>query len=197
MQTEIEAKFINVDHDKIRFKLKELGANLEQPMRLMKRVIMDFPDRHLQTDKGGWVRIRDEGNKITVTYKEMKEEEFGGAKEIEITTSSFERTRDIFLAIGLTVHSYQESKRETWTFDNTEIVLDEWPWIDPFIEIEGKSKDAVESVAKNLGFNWDTAVFGSVTTVYRKTYSGIPRDKHISALESICFADPLPDWFVR
>ena len=34
MNTEIEAKFLNIDHDAIRAKLEALGGVLEQPLRL-------------------------------------------------------------------------------------------------------------------------------------------------------------------
>ena len=56
MNTEIEVKFINIDHDKIRSRLQELGATLEQPMRVMRRVVIHTPD---MTAKNAFLRIRD------------------------------------------------------------------------------------------------------------------------------------------
>lgn len=34
--------------------------------------------------------------------------------------------------------------------DDTEVVIDEWPWLPPFIEIEGQSEDAVRAAATAL-----------------------------------------------
>lgn len=195
MQTEIEVKFLNVNHDAIREKLKTLGATLEQPMRLMRRSIIDYPDRRLQETKDGWIRIRDEGDKVTLTYKESQEHQFGGAKEIETTVESFEKTRDIFLAAELTEHSYQETKRETWVISDVEIVLDEWPWLNPYIEVEGSSEAKVKEVSAHLGFDWKEAVFGSVTTAYRAQYPSITKDEHISKIPRIIFGAPKPEWF--
>ena len=58
MNTEIEAKFTNADHEDIRSRLKALGATLEQPMRLMRRVVIHTPE---MTVKDAFIRIRDEG----------------------------------------------------------------------------------------------------------------------------------------
>ncbi len=197
MQTEIEAKFLNVDHEEIREKLKVLGAKLAQPMRLMRRVVIDYPDRRMQAKYDGWVRIRDEGDRVTLTYKQTEENKFGGAKEIEVIVSDYEKTIQIFQSLGLIIHTDQETRRETWTLNGAEIVLDEWPWLNPYIEIESTSEEAVQRIAKKLGFDWNIAVFGSVTTAYRKQYPDITRNEHISMIPEIKFNLPQPDWFIK
>ncbi len=197
MQTEIEAKFLDVSHDEIRKKLKELGAKCEQPMRLMRRVVIDFSDKRLQNGGNSWIRVRDEGDKVTLTYKESLEKQFGGAKEIEVIVNSYVKTIEIFKAMGMVVHSEQETKRETWILDGAEIVLDEWPWLDPFIEIEASTEKKVKNVTQLLGFDWNDAVFGSVTPAYRTQYPAIAKDKHISAIQEIKFGQKRPHWFTK
>lgn len=197
MQTEIEAKFLNVDHDDIREKLKALGAKLEQPMRLMRRVVIDYPDRRMQRSTDSWVRVRDEGDKVTLTFKQTTEKEFGGAKEIEVIVGDYDKTIAIFLAMGLEVHTDQETRRETWRHEDTEVVLDEWPWLNSFIEIEAGSEQDVMNTAKALRFDWNDAVFGSVTTAYRAQYPDIAKDEHISAIPEIKFGVDRPDWFIK
>lgn len=197
METEIEVKFLNVEFNVIRQKLNKLGAKLEQPMRTMRRVVLDYPDRRMQTSGNAWVRVRDEGDKVTLTYKTSIENEFGGAQEIETTVGSYEKTIEIFKSLGFVVHADQETRRETWQLGDVEVVLDEWPWLEPFIEIEGPTKQAVQDVANKLGFDWDDAVFGSVTTAYRKQYPAITKDEHISMIPEIKFNLPLPDWFTK
>jgi adenylate cyclase class 2 len=71
MQTEIEAKFLNVDHSTIRKKLKKVGAVRIQSVRLMRRKNFDFKDLSLEKEKSGWVRVRDEGDKVTLSYKQL------------------------------------------------------------------------------------------------------------------------------
>jgi adenylate cyclase, class 2 len=197
MQQEIEAKFLNIDIATMRDKLKKAGATLEHPMRLMRRVVVDYQDRRLQKEGSAWVRVRDEGDKVTLTYKTSIENKFGGASEIEVTVSDYEKTIAIFKAIGLKIHTNQETRRETWKLDGAEVVIDEWPWLNPFIEIEAPSENVVKSVAKKLGFDWKDAVFGSVTTAYRLQYQDITADERISVIPEIKFNLPVPDWFTN
>lgn len=197
MEAEIEAKFLNVDFGDVRNRLTKEGAVLKRPMRMMRRVVLDYPDRRMQATGNAWVRVRDEGDKVTLTYKTSIENQFGGATEIETTVGSYEKTIAIFTSLGFIVHSQQETKRETWQLGDVEIVLDEWPWLEPFIEIEGPTKMAVQDTAKKLGFDWQDSVFGSVTTAYRKQYPAITKDEHISTIPEIKFNQPRPEWFTK
>jgi adenylate cyclase class 2 len=193
MQTEIEAKFLNLDHDEIRAKLRKLGASCEHPMRQMRRMIFDYSDRSLRQDKHGLLRIRDENDKVTVTYKNRPSDQ-AYANEIETTIGSFETMAQLFEAIGLEQVSYQESKRETWYLEDCEVVLDEWPWLKPYIEIEGPSEAAIKARAKELELNWDDAKFGSVDTAYRVEYPGICDDETVSAMSEMKFDQPIHEW---
>ena len=194
MQDEIEAKFIQCNHDSVRQLLTRIGAECHSPMRLMTRAILDYPDGRLAKIHA-YIRVRDEGDKISVTYKQDAEKTFGSAKEIETTVGSLDTMVQMFEALGLVVQSRQESKRETWKIDDVEVVLDEWPWLDPYIEIEGPTKEHVMDVAKKLGFTWRDAVFGSVTAVYKLQYPDIEREGKISTIENVAFNLPAPDWF--
>lgn len=191
MKSEIEAKFLGVDHDKIREKLQTLGAGLEVPMREMRRVVMRTERMRDPIKVDAFIRVRDEGNKITLTYKQMADVSLSGAKEIEVTVSSFEDTLAIFEQAGLVPDSYQESKRETWKLGEVEVVLDEWPWLRPYIEIEGPSEESVQQVASQLGFDWNNAIFGAVTFAYRAEYPNITPTAPINVPE-IRFGDPVP-----
>ena len=89
------------------------------------------------------------------------------------------------------VISYQESKRETWSLEGAEVVLDIWPWLNPLIEIEA-DESAVKKVAKLLGFDWEQALFGGIMPVYRKQYPNIQKNFKITNLKEVRFSDPVP-----
>lgn len=190
MKTEIEVKFLAVNHDDIRTKLTTIGATLEVPMRLMRRVTIDTD---FMKQKDAFVRVRDEGNKITMTYKQFDQLSVDGAKEIEIEVSNFQDTVDIFTAIGLPQGSFQESKRETWKLGSTEIVLDEWPWIKPYIEIEGESEAILRDVASKLDLDWNDAVFGDVMVAYRAEYPHLTEQQTVGNVTEVRFGDELPE----
>jgi adenylate cyclase class 2 len=193
MQTEIEAKFLNLSHDEIRAKLRALGATCEFSMRQMRRVIFDYPDRSLRQDKHGLLRIRDENDKITVTYKNRPSGQ-AYANEIETTIGSFETMTALFEAIGLEKVSYQESRRETWHLEDCEVVLDEWPWLPTYIEIEGPSETSIQARASQLNLDWSDAKFGSVDTAYRVEYLSMSAEDSISDVGDVKFDAPVPEW---
>lgn len=191
MKTEIEVKFLNIDIGQMREMLKAAGAELEQPMRLMKRALIETPD---MSARHAYLRIRDEGDKITATYKQFTENSLTGAREREIIVSDFDETIAIFAEFGLHYHTFQESKRETWHYNDVEIVIDEWPWIDPYIEIEGDSEAAVKQAASEFGFDWSDAVFGSVDVIYNFEYPDMTV-RGVIDVEEVRFGDPVPNEF--
>ena len=194
MNTEIEVKFVNINHDDIRDKLKMIGAKLEQPMRLMQRVTIDSSEMR---SKNAFLRVRDQGDKITLTYKQFDELSINWAKEIEILVNNFDETIKLLAAAGLPHGSFQETKRETWKFGSTEIVLDVWPWLNPYIEIEGQSEHDVKSVASLLDLNWSEAVFGDVMEAYRVQYPHIGPDDTVGKVSEVKFGHPLPDFLKK
>lgn len=80
MQTEIEAKWLNIDIDLMRNKLEKNGAQLVHPERQMRRCTFDFPDKKLH-QVNGWVRVRDEGDKVTLSYKQLNDRSLHGNME--------------------------------------------------------------------------------------------------------------------
>lgn len=190
MKTEFEAKFVQVDIDKIRDTLQSSGAVLEQPMRLMRRVVIETPELR---KKDAFVRVRDEGHQTTLTYKQFDSISIDGAKEFEVVVSDFWETVQLLEVAGLPYRSYQESKRETWRLGEGEVVLDVWPWLDPYVEIEGQDEMHVRSMSAQLGFDWKNAVFGGVMSAYCVQYPHLTADDTVAHLPKVAFDDPLPD----
>jgi len=197
MNIEIEVKFLDINHDDARRRLTRAGAKLEIPIRLMRRTVFDFPDSRLEKSVDGFLRVRDEGHRITTTYKQFNEAlSIDGAKEIETVVGDYDAMIALYKAIGLVAKSEQESKRENWQLDDCEVVLDEWPWLKPYLEIEGPSEQALRAAAKKLGYDWKYAVSGSVTAAYRAEYD-IPRKVSIAATPRIAFGEPVPTWLKK
>jgi adenylate cyclase class 2 len=195
MKSEIEAKFLEIDIERMQNMLRSIGADCVVPMRLMRRVMIDYEDRRLQTGPDAFVRVRDEGHKVTLTYKQFDSLSVDGAKEIEVVVSDFDETIKIFEAVGLCVKSYQESRRETWTLGDVEIVIDEWPWLKPYIEIEADSESAIRDIASRLQLAFENAVFGDVMAAYRAEYPHLTLKDTVGNLKEVKFDTDLPDLF--
>lgn len=192
MVPEIEVKFLNINHDTIREKLSSIGATCEHPMQLMKRTMLDYPDRRLQANNWGRLRVRDEGSVITTAYKSGGDSEY--SQEIETTVGSYEKTVLLYEALGLKAYSVQESKRETWLYDGVEIVLDEWPWLEQYIEVEGSSEDAIKEVVKLLGLDWANHSLGNADVAYRAQYSKMKDSETIGSIPELRFGVEMPEW---
>ena len=179
MAKEIEVKFLNVDHDKMRAKLKTLGAKLKTPKTLFRRINLDLHDRYL-SEIGSWLRLRDEGSKVTLTHKIHSKDASGEliTKEFETEVSSFESALELLLSMGMVQKSYQENYRENWVLSldegEVEVALDQWPHVKPHVEIEflsGKNpKAALKKAAKMLGLDYEKAVNDDICPVYFAEY---------------------------
>ena len=190
METEIEAKFLDINPEGFRMKLRELGAKLVHPEILMKRKVFDHPTNK----QGDWFRVRDEGDKITMSYKKIIDRTVHGTKEIVVEVSDFENASAILAAAQLRSASYQETRREAWRLDDVDVTIDTWPWIPTFVEIESDSEEKLQLVAKKLVLDWAQALYGSVEPAYQKYYD--VTDAEINNWSEIVFC-PVPDWLLK
>lgn len=190
METEIEAKFLDINPSELRDKLRNIKALREHQERLMRRKTFDDPDGKLRK-VGGWIRLRDEGDKITLSYKQLNDRTLHGTKEITVVVDNFNTASLLLEAVGFRQKSYQETKREKWILNGAEITIDTWPWIPTFVEIEAPDEQTLKDVAAGLGFDWTRALHGSVETAYQKYYD--VTEEEIDGWTTITFV-PIPDW---
>ncbi len=174
MYTEFEATFPNISKTSARTKLKKAGAKLVRSEFMQKRAVFNLPSGH--EIKGGWLRVRDEGDKITMSLKIVDGDKIENQKEIQLKINSFNEGVELLEATGAKKKAYQESKRELWELNGVEITIDEWPFLESYVEIEGKSEEEVKEVANKLGLDYLKARFCSVDTLYSEKY-GISEDK--------------------
>ena len=168
MDIEYEATFIDIDKNEARAKLKKTGAKLIWPESLRKRNVFYLPKGC--EIKNGWIRVRNEGVKITITLKVIGGTRIQDTKEINLEVDDFLKANQLLVALGCKKKAYQENKRELWNLDGVEITIDEWPFLDPILEVEGKSEKAVKSACKKLELDYSRALFCAIGTIYSKKY---------------------------
>jgi len=189
MDIEWEAKFINVDKDEVRERLRNSGAVLVKHEQLYRRAVFLLPSGH--EIQGGWVRVRDEGDKITMSLKVVTNGSVELQKEVQLVVDNYDNARLLLTEIGCVEKAYQESNRELWKIGDVEITIDEWPYLEPYVEIEGKSEDAIKAVSSQLGFDYGKALFGAVDQVISLRY-GIPESAINNEISRIVFGEPNP-----
>ncbi len=168
---EIEVKFLDVDPDKMEKKLVEIGAKKAFD-RIFKIKVFDYPDLRLNDD-ASWVRLRDEGDKITLSFKKRLGAKDGienddGMLEYEVVVSQFEETAMIFLSIGLIQKYYEEKRRIRYFLDDIEFDIDFCPALSPYLEIETNSWEKIDHAIALLGLNPTDKKIFSTTQVYKQ-----------------------------
>ncbi len=187
MHTEFEIKFTNIDTEAIRNKIESLWWKCTKVRTFMKRVVFSHP-----SDSSGYLRVRDEGGKITTTYKHIPPGllSVDSVQEIECEVSDFDSIRDIYLAMGLRQKAYQETYREIWKIGGeVECMIDEWPWLHPFLEIEGGDEASIRKYTQLLGLEYSDGIFGAVDQIYFLEL-GIPHYVLNEAIPEITFENP-------
>ena len=161
MHTEYEVRILEVNVDEIVDKLKSLNATKEWDL-LQKRYVYDF----IPKVDGKWIRLRTNGEKTTLTIKNLVSSEIDGTQELEINVDSFEQCNLILNELGYEARSYQENRRVQYVLNGVEIDIDYWPMIPTYLEIEGNSEEAVYNTLEALGFSRDDATTKDVDRIY-------------------------------
>lgn len=168
MQIEYEATFVRINKEEFRRVLYSFGAELQKSEFLQKRSVFSLPKTSRMVN--GWVRVRDESDKITISVKSIEGDAIHDQKEVCVQVDSFESAEFLLESLGCVRKAYQETLRELWLLDDVEVTIDTWPFLDSFVEIEGSSEHAVKEVSEKLGFQWADAKFCAVDQLYEEKY---------------------------
>ena len=123
-----------------------------------------------------WVRLRETNGKTTITIKHILNKKFQekyGTKmqpvlETEMEVPSIESGNSILEQLGFSFRNYQEKNRITYIFNDTEIDIDSWPLIPPYLEIEGESDEQINSILKELDLSDKEMISCNTADVYKK-----------------------------
>lgn len=197
---EIEARFLDIDVDDIRKKLKKLGAKREYKATRLYRTVyaLESEGHH------GYSRIRVEPrhgkSRVVLTSKVYpatnekvtKSAEKVAPIETEVTLShgdSYEDARAFMKSLGLREKTEAEQYREEWRLEDRECVIDiDWlPGLAPSLEIECSSDAEVRASAMDLGLDYESAVFGSYAAAYSRVY-GFSQDVINNQIPELKFA---------
>ena len=165
MNTEIEERVLEIDVEKTIKKLEELKA-LKKGEWFQRRYVYDFSPKR----ENEWIRLRDTGKEITLTYKNVEKNTIDGTKELEIVVSNFDETNELLKVLGYTPRAYQENKRIRYILNDIEIDIDSWPMIPTYMELEGPSVEKVKEVEDLLEVDKSKITTLFADEIYDKYY---------------------------
>lgn len=166
MHIEIEERILEIDKYKIIKKLEELNATKIGEWH-QRRFVYDFNPKR----ENEWIRLRDTGKNVTLTYKNVQKNSIDGTKELEIEVSSFDETNEMLNILGYTPRAYQENKRIRYILNDIEIDIDSWPMIPTYMELEGKSIEEIKKIEELLEIDKEKITNLNCQSIYTDIYN--------------------------
>ena len=166
MHVEYECTLLEINKEEF-IKLLESHGAKKIGDYFQKRYTYDFKPK--VEDK--WIRLRTNGEKTTLTIKEMIDKnKIGGNHELEIEVSDFDKTNELLKELGFEYRNYQENKRISYVLDDIEFDIDSWPLIPEYVEIEGNDEKSVKKMIKKLNLDESKITTYDVTSIYENIY---------------------------
>lgn len=168
---EIEVKFLDIDSEKIQKKLLDIGAE-KVGEYFYRRRVFDYPDWRLDR-QGAWLRLRDEGDRITLSFKQRLgitshdgSTSDSGMEEVEIVVNNFDKSALLLLKLGFIEKHYAENKRTRFVKSGVEFDIDIFPELKPYLEIEASSWSKIDDAIRWLELNPADKKIFSTNQVY-------------------------------
>jgi adenylate cyclase class 2 len=170
---EFEITIPGIDIEDARQKLRQNGATLEKESHIQKHIVFNMPlERRI---KGSWMRVREEADRLTMSLKIIDGGSISDQKEFFFIAQSTEDACRFFQMMGAEEKAHQEKRREIWQMGECEVTIDEWPFLEPFMEVEGPDESSVRDAVERLGYDYGRGKVCAVGTLYSEKY-GIPED---------------------
>lgn len=143
MPLEYEYSFYDFDKKDILSKIKSL--NFTHKGTFLFKVQTFYHPLNLPNT---YIRVRDEGHRITMTHKlQFKEFE----NETEVNVDNFNLAVKLLENVGCKKRYYYEKIREIWTNKDIEVVFDTNPGTIIRMEVEATTKKDLNTTIKSLG----------------------------------------------
>lgn len=144
-----------------RERLLAAGAELKKPRIYERNVRFDTADGRLYEELS-LLRVRQD-TAVTLTYKgtpeNLPQSEAKVREELEVQVSDFDTLSQIFQRLGFAPMQVYEKYRETFQWQDVEIVLDELPYGN-FIELEG-DESGIKTAVAHLNLDWQDRIVGN------------------------------------
>lgn len=97
---------------------------------------------------------------------------------MEFNVPDIETGKAFLEDLGYFFARHQIKMRIAYDYKNTEIVIDKWPMLNPYVEIEGPTADEINEAVEMLGYNVEDAIVINTDDVYLKAGIDIYDNEH-------------------
>lgn len=166
MKTEYEIRVLEINTEQVVNTLDKLGAKKLGEYN-QRRYVYDLKP----VQDGKWIRLRTNGQKTTLAYKDIVSNTIDGTKEVEFIVDNFDNANEFLNKIGFNARSYQENKRIQYKLEDVEIDIDSWPMIPTYLEIEGNDEVSVNNMINKLNLEKQKITTLNCDDIYRNFYN--------------------------
>lgn len=156
--------------------------NLENNFGLLKSEKLISLMKKTNENFSKWIRLRQTGKQTTVTIKKIVNSkgqyELDAVDELEFEVPNVEIGKEFLEDLGYFFARHQIKMRIAYDYKNTEIVIDKWPRIAPYVEIEGPSKEEIDEAIIMLGYKVENAIIINTDDVYKEIGIDIYSDEY-------------------
>ena len=173
----------NIPMRELREKISSIGGKIVQKESIYYHIVYVHPYRKNKD----FIRLRNEGNRVTLTYK-IHNHKF--PVEHEIIVNNLNEGNNILKLLGCKYKYECHKLREVWELDGCkEIVFDTYPGIETFAELECDSiKDILIILQKlNLDTNLDKYERIRINKYYNKKYGINTQSKNKNIKQKLTF----------
>ena len=163
---EFEVKVLDITPVQTRKQLIKLGCKKIHGPQRMNRTMFSLCD----PTTNGFVRVRDEGHRVTITCKLYKNKDF--PTEFEVTVKEdYASACNLIESLGLKKTSAHETMRERWSHPLAhEITIDNIPGIPTYMEIDCESKKNLDTLISRLNVDKDKMNTGGYDKQFEDYY---------------------------
>ncbi len=180
LETVIDEFLDLVSDDIIKAIEKEMNTSFKELFQLdSKEIYMTIQKSNLlkkeikkkQVNPNKWIRLRKSNDKVELTIKHVYEknsEKIQKVKEFEINVSDLNETNAILEEMGFVRRNYQEKIRHSYHYKDADIEIDEWPMLNPYMEIECDNEKTIEEIIEKLDYKEKEIVSLNTQQLYEK-----------------------------
>lgn len=118
-----------------------------------------------------WLRLRKNNDKVELTLKHIYEKDQSNiqkVKEYEINVSDINEANELLENMGIVKRNYQEKNRISYKYKTAEIEIDQWPLLEPYMEIECDDGDVIDEIVNKLELNDKEIVSLNTVQLYNR-----------------------------
>ncbi len=99
------------------------------------------------------LRLRKEGEVLTMSYKNQAKHTIDGTIEIEFGIDDLKKAEAFLEVLGYPAYRHQEKFRHTFELQGVVFDIDTWPRIPTYVELEGNSEESIRKMAELVGYD--------------------------------------------